>query len=117
MTSEIIMPKNVLVLNDSEGSLTPLIESLAKSGYTPYSTHNSEQCFDLFDKVNASTLLLSLKAHQALKPLPQIRQDPDGATIPKLPPTSITSHQFCSLHSFRNLRRLGLEKQWDWWTP
>ena len=84
MISEPIMPKNVLVLNDSQGSLTPLIESLAQSGYTPYSTDHSERCLRLFGEVNAKTLLLSLQAKEALDPLPLIRQDPDGATIPIL---------------------------------
>ena len=50
------MPKNVLVLNDSEGSLTPLIEALAQNGYTAYSTDNSDYCVDKFDEVQPGPL-------------------------------------------------------------
>ncbi len=76
------MPKNVLVLNDSEGSLTPLIEALAQNGYTAYSTENSDNCVDMFDEVQPQILLLSLTAIGALDSLQVIRMDPAGATVP-----------------------------------
>ena len=76
------MPKNVLVLNDSSGSLTPLIKGLAQSGYTAYSTENPHNCVELFSQVQASTLMLSLTDPNALDSLQVIRMDPDGATVP-----------------------------------
>ena len=69
------MAKNVLVLNDDENSLGELIEGLANTGYTPFSTTDADDCIDQFEDVQPLVLVLSLKTIGALDSVQVLRMD------------------------------------------